>query len=447
MVRKSHFIIWSLITCCWGACQTEDPSKEPDEVLSEVSNVDFSYDAGDRQLTITWSEDENANMDSVIVKLSPHKDSIQRIAKGVKRCAFILEKIEPQFALTIKGKFRNNLSTGISRTVEDLVEPDQITGFEYHTDTRQITLQWGIPIKTLNFSHVVINSSEWTEERPLTDNQTTWTFPLNVMELEQEITYSIVAVGQDQKRSKPLSVSVKPKIMVDSRDYSEYPVIGIGTQYWTATNMAYLPRVFPSNSPQVSVSGQEPRYYVYSYNGTDINEAKRHKRMLSAGQKEVIPYEEYGVIYNFPASEGACPPGWHLPSDADWQKLEQTIGVLESDLSKTGTGRGESNEVSKKLKTLTGWFNAKGEEIPGTNENGFAAKPGGMFLDKTTEENVGEYVKIENHAFWWTSTKERSVPPPRAYIRWINTLNAGIYRGFLEGAFENGYYVRCVRDE
>jgi uncharacterized protein (TIGR02145 family) len=34
-----------------------------------------------------------------------------------------------------------------------------------------------------------------------------------------------------------------------------------------------------------------------------------------------------GVLYNYMAATKACPPGWRLPMDYDWLKLESFLGV------------------------------------------------------------------------------------------------------------------------
>ena len=62
----------------------------------------------------------------------------------------------------------------------------------------------------------------------------------------------------------------------------------------------------------------EPCYYVYGYEGTNVEEAKATKN-----------YKTYGVLYNWNAAFYACPEGWHLPSDAEWAQLVDFIGGEE----------------------------------------------------------------------------------------------------------------------
>jgi uncharacterized protein (TIGR02145 family) len=47
---------------------------------------------------------------------------------------------------------------------------------------------------------------------------------------------------------------------------------------------------------------------------------------------------------------GICPPGWHLPSEQEWQELEIEIGMDPDDLNKNGYERGEGSDPSSRKK-------------------------------------------------------------------------------------------------
>ena len=103
---------------------------------------------------------------------------------------------------------------------------------------------------------------------------------------------------------------------VDSRDGTEYKTIKIGNQTWMAENLKYLPSVV---GPATG-SSTDPYYYVYGYQGTDV-----------ATAKATTNYQNYGVLYNWTAATTACPAGWHLPTDAEWNVLEQyVVGRINS---------------------------------------------------------------------------------------------------------------------
>ena len=97
-----------------------------------------------------------------------------------------------------------------------------------------------------------------------------------------------------------------------------------------AENLAYLPSV--SKPEAAATSDGDPLYFVFNYDGEDVNAAKATKE-----------YKTYGVLYNWYAAmnqknatggnadaipsgiQGICPSGWHLPSKAEWKKLESFV--------------------------------------------------------------------------------------------------------------------------
>ena len=222
----------------------------------------------------------------------------------------------------------------------------------------------------------------------------------------------------------------------DSRDENTYSYRLIGTQVWMTENLAYLPRVDPSDLG----SDLSPRYYVYNYNHDNITTAKTYNE-----------YIFYGVLYNWPAAmggstsssanpsgvQGACPDGWHLPSDAEWKQLEMYLGMTESDANKT-EDRGST--VGGKLKATgtvtegTGLWN--GTNVGATNASNFSGLPGGFRLYS------GGFAEIGNYGYWWSSTEGSS--STNAWRRYLCYTNGGVNRQIA--ANRQGFSVRCVRD-
>ncbi len=110
---------------------------------------------------------------------------------------------------------------------------------------------------------------------------------------------------------------------VDPRDAQSYLTINLNGQCWFGRNLAYLPSVVPS----ATGSGIDPYYYVNGYQGSDVAVAKSQ-----------TSYATYGVLYNHPAALIACPSGWHLPSDAEWNTLNQYFNTTTCDPSRVGYG-------------------------------------------------------------------------------------------------------------
>jgi len=141
----------------------------------------------------------------------------------------------------------------------------------------------------------------------------------------------------------------------DDRDGRVYRTVKIGNQVWMAENLAYLPRI---DRVEDGVFDAD-RFWVYDYFGKSVDEARKTE-----------DYKKYGVLYNWPAGGKACPAGWHMPTDKEWQEMEIFLGMDEKEagIRKWRT----SGDVGKKLKAQSGWFSDSGSD-----ESGFSALPGG----------------------------------------------------------------------
>lgn len=201
----------------------------------------------------------------------------------------------------------------------------------------------------------------------------------------------------------------------DSRDSHKYLACGIGTQTWMIENLAYLPVINDSHNGSI----ESPYYYVYSYEGSSVSEAKATDY-----------YQEHGVIYNWTSALNACPPEWHLPTDEDWKILEKHLGMSSSQTDYEGDVYRTSGSVGFKLKSETGWST----ENNGDNSSGFNAFPaygrmhyGGWYLPTSLT--------------MWTATTFNS---SFAWYRGISTKSDGLTRRISDKGYGN--YIRCVKD-
>lgn len=191
----------------------------------------------------------------------------------------------------------------------------------------------------------------------------------------------------------------------DSRDSQIYQYKTIGTQVWMTENLAYLPSVVGPGTGSNSTA----YYYVYGYDGTDVDAAKG-----------TTNYNKYGVLYNWPAALTACPPGWHLPSDAEWTTLITYLGG-ESVAGGKMKEAGESHWTSPN----TG----------ATNESGFTALPGGG------RDSVGEFDVVGVDGIWWSSTQSDT---NNAWGHDVYYSSSHVGRDYYD--LEYGFSVRCIRD-
>lgn len=120
----------------------------------------------------------------------------------------------------------------------------------------------------------------------------------------------------------------------DARDGKTYSCIIIGFQFWMGENLAYLPSVVGSSTGSRTTA----YYYVYGYEGTTV-----------ATAKATANFTTYGVLYNYPASTTACPSGWHIPSQSEYQTLFNYLTNMRYGYDGSGT------DIAKSLASSSGW--------------------------------------------------------------------------------------------
>lgn len=186
---------------------------------------------------------------------------------------------------------------------------------------------------------------------------------------------------------------------VDERDNRIYSWIKIGFQIWMSENLAYLPIIENSTSTAFR-SETVPFYRVRGYNGTKTQEAK-----------ETAFFKSYGVFYNFPAAQSACPPGWHLPTEKEWDILTDFVSGIKN---------------VERVQDIGNYL--KSSSWGGSNQFGFSALPTGHESSRSEE------------AYWWISSSLERWDKPVAKI-------SGDSFYITSTSFEgNGYCVRCVKD-
>ena len=143
----------------------------------------------------------------------------------------------------------------------------------------------------------------------------------------------------------------------------------------------------------------------------------------------------YGLWYNWYAVDdrrGLCPEGWHVPSDAEWDQLEEYV---ENQWCYNGYS------VTKALSSQYGWRCSFNVGTPGcrpeeNNVSGFGAVPAGYCSGSSFN-----YAGIT--AYFWSSTQYNS---DYACYRGLNYYNRFVWRGNGLGNKKDGYSVRCLRD-
>jgi len=116
--------------------------------------------------------------------------------------------------------------------------------------------------------------------------------------------------------------------------------------------------------------------------------------------------------------QGACPAGWHLPSNAEWTQLTDYLGG--------------ASVAGGKLKATTLWDSPN---TGATNETGFTALPGGIRYTN------GSFYYIGVTGRWWSSTEDDT---DFAFMLFIDYNGGGAISGDYNKAM--GISVRCVKN-
>lgn len=141
-----------------------------------------------------------------------------------------------------------------------------------------------------------------------------------------------------------------------------------------------------------------------------------------------LPYEScevlntvFGRFYTYEEALTACPDGWHLPTQAEWDALGTDSGALMAD-----------------AQFLEGQLWTYCKEVSITNALGFNAIPAG-YIDRSYTVNINSGTK-EYAMFWTADAKDATM----AYYRYIFGTNPTVQKG--EGSRTSlALSVRCVK--
>lgn len=174
----------------------------------------------------------------------------------------------------------------------------------------------------------------------------------------------------------------------DPRDGKAYRTATIGGQTWLAENLAYRP--------------QQGRFWAF------------------ADDEKHVPV--YGYLYDWETACASCPPGWHLPSEAEWRELASFLG-------------GEAVAGGKlKEKGNAHW---RAPNTGATDESSFSALPGGH------RGHVADDIFNDLHdiGHWWSATE--SSPRSACFVLLLHS-RAGIH--FSTYPKKVAFSVRCLKD-
>lgn len=196
----------------------------------------------------------------------------------------------------------------------------------------------------------------------------------------------------------------------DNRDGRIYRWVEIGNQIWMAENLSFL--------PYISSFTSDTGIFVYNYKGSSVDAARIQEE-----------YKRYGCLYSWRISLQACPEGWHLPSEDEWQQLERSIGLTLRQIS----GADPVNPYTFGFLKSPDWWSQS------NNVTLFSALPGGYHFHSTINYQDIYFHNLGAEAHFWSSTYYDD-----AYIKM--TIDYGHIYNNLVG-FDPGCSVRCIKDE
>jgi uncharacterized protein (TIGR02145 family) len=212
-------------------------------------------------------------------------------------------------------------------------------------------------------------------------------------------------------------------------DSNVYQTVQIGNQVWTVENWrstkyndgSAIPHV-PDTAAWAALS--TPGYCYYN-NATHADTIKK-----------------WGALYNWyvvaPTNpKHIAPAGWHVPTDAEWDTLQNYL--IANGYNWDGTTAG--NKIAKSMAARTDWADTT---IPGTtgsdlsinNASGFSALPG-----SNRNPHGHFYYQQSVSGYWWSTTEDD------ASIAWLRNLYYDLeYLFRRDGVKEFGFSVRLLRD-
>jgi uncharacterized protein (TIGR02145 family) len=166
-------------------------------------------------------------------------------------------------------------------------------------------------------------------------------------------------------------------VVTDTRDNKRYPAVKIGNHIWMAQNINYR----AGNS--------------WCYNDDKSN------------------CDKYGRLYDWKtAASRACPGGWHLPTNAEWDELTKMLGY---------------DNAGRRLKSSNFWN--------GIDDFSFSALPGGnRFYER--------FLHVGSSGNWWTATECGN---GKAYYRHMGSGFDNVLE-YCNDKVLHGFSVRCIKD-
>jgi uncharacterized protein (TIGR02145 family) len=215
---------------------------------------------------------------------------------------------------------------------------------------------------------------------------------------------------------------------ITDTDGNSYQTVRIGSQVWTVENL--MVAAYNDGSPipfdtstKAWIDAETPKYCFYR-NTADPDSMKK-----------------YGALYNWyvisPENpKKIAPAGWHVPSDADWDNLQNYL--IANGYNWDGTT--VANKIGKSLAAKTDWqtnttMGTIGCGLTLNNGSGFTALGGGYLL------YLGNFTGRGSYGRWWSVVEQDTMS---AWYRHLDFNWSDLHRS--SNSKRSGFSIRLVRD-
>jgi uncharacterized protein (TIGR02145 family) len=316
---------------------------------------------------------------------------------------------------SINGKRIARSKASASESAKNLSRPNltagvyilSVKGADGHSFSNRVTHRGG----SLNIGVAFANSGFSTSPFASANTSEDWTITVSAIEYGDSVYTLNVVKGGNPVQNITLKSVFNPNItygsFTDTRAGANnrvYRTVEIGDQTWFAENLHYA-----GEDGDIGVCyGNEPdncAKYGRLYTWAQFMDGSSSSSLNPSGVR------------------GICPEGWHVPSAAEWSQLKNFLNSVTF---------GESGTM---LRSQTGWYTGGGY-IPGTDDYGFSALPGGN--SGISFHGAGRYGE------WWSTTQRLDGSWVMCAEMRHNSKLMDEQTGSRSGLWRS---LRCVKDE
>ncbi len=283
---------------------------------------------------------------------------------------------------------------------------------QFENPLEGVKVNFAVTVGSLSNENITTNSEGKAE--------TEWTLGSN--QGTQNLTvYVYKEDGVTQLPGSPIELSATAVGLIDY-DGNIYEIVTIGNQVWMAENLKVTHYADGTAIP----------HRMYDWASLGDNNTDKAYCWVDYKTNSV-----YGALYTWAAAmngqnssssspsnvQGACPTGWHLPSDAEWTTLVNEVG---------------SAPAAKLAGNASLWKNGALESNANFGTTGFNALPAGL---RNYSNNY--FIYETEAAIFWSATQQTST---EVFVRQIYCQSGTVTRKYLFEYKSSGKSVRCVKD-